>query len=48
MVPDFTGPAADAFFDKVDYIGAFKFGGTDWTLLWTNWDPNNADYGDAY
>lgn len=48
MMPDFTGAAADAFFDKVDYIGAFKFGGTDWTLQWTNWDPNNADYGDAY
>jgi len=48
MVPDFTGAAADSFFDKVDYIGAFKFGGTDWTLQWTNWDPNNADYGAAY
>ncbi len=45
---NFTGKAADAFFDKVDYIGAFKFGGTDWTIGWTNWDPNNADYGDAY
>jgi hypothetical protein len=42
-------PADNAFFDKtVDYIGAFKYGGTDWTLLWTNWDPNNAEYGDAY
>ncbi len=46
--PTFTGAANDSFFDKVDYIGAFKYGGTDWTLGWTNWDPNNADYGDAY
>jgi hypothetical protein len=47
--PIFTGVFNLDFFDKtVDYIGAFKAGGTDWTLLWTNWDPNNADYGDSY
>ncbi|MGC4022553.1 MAG: IPT/TIG domain-containing protein [Cyclobacteriaceae bacterium] len=47
--PTFTGVFNNSFFDQtVDYIGAFKSGGTDWTLLWTNWDPNNADYGDAY
>lgn len=47
--PAFTGAFNIDFFDKtVDYIGAFKAGGTDWTLQWTNWDPNNADYGDAY
>lgn len=47
--PTFTGPFANAFFDQtVTYIGAFKYGGTDWTLGWTNWDPNNADYGAAY
>jgi len=47
--PSFTGAFTDSFFDKtVTYIGAFGFGATDWTLLWTNWDPNNADYGAAY
>lgn len=47
--PIFTGVFNKDFFDKtVDYIGAFKSGGTDWTAQWTNWDPNNADYGDAY
>lgn len=47
--PTFAAPFDHAFFDKTaDYIGAFKFGGTDWTLQWTNFDPNNADYGAAY
>jgi hypothetical protein len=45
---NFTGVFNVSVFDKVDYIGAFKAGGTDWTLQWTNWDPNNADYGVAY
>jgi hypothetical protein len=45
----FTGRFNNAFFDKtVTYIGAFGFGGTDWTLQWTNWDPNSTDYGAAY
>ena len=49
VLPSFTGVANDAFFDKtVDYIGAFKFGGTDWTTGWTNFNPNNADYGASY
>jgi hypothetical protein len=47
--PTFTGRFNNAFFDKtVTFIGALGFGGTDWTATWTNWDPNNADYGDAY
>jgi len=47
--PSFTGVASDSFFDKTaDFIGAFKFGGTDWTTGWTNFDPNNADYGVSY
>ncbi|MHC1707458.1 MAG: T9SS type A sorting domain-containing protein [Bacteroidales bacterium] len=32
----------DAFFNKVDYIGAF--GTTDWTQGWTNFDPQNSVY----
>jgi hypothetical protein len=47
--PSFTGAFSDAFFDKtVNFIGAFGFGGTNWTSGWANWDPNNADYGDTY
>ena len=47
--PIFTGVFNLTIFDKtVDYIGAFKAGGVDWTAQWTNWDPNNADYGAAY
>jgi hypothetical protein len=49
VLPIFTGVFNNDFFDKtVDYIGAFKSGGTDWTTGWVNWDPNNADYGAAY
>jgi hypothetical protein len=32
----------DAFFDKVDYIGAF--GEQDWTEGWANWTPQNTEY----
>ena len=47
--PSFTGAFNNSFFDKtVNFIGALGFGGNDWTSQWTNWDPNNADYGDAY
>jgi hypothetical protein len=51
--PTFANSFNDPFFKLADgtfpdYIGAFKFGGTDWTLGWVSWDPNNADYGDAY
>lgn len=37
-----TGKVADAFFDKVDYKGAF--GTTNWTTGWTNFDPQNTNY----
>lgn len=37
-----TGKITDAFFDNVTFRGAF--GTTDWTLGWTNWDPNNTPY----
>ncbi len=37
-----TGKVADAFFDKVDYRGAF--GTTNWTTGWTNFDPQNTNY----
>ena len=43
----FTDPkVADAFFDKVDYIGAFKSSSTtdNWTLGWANFDPQNTMY----
>ncbi|GAB3309964.1 IPT/TIG domain-containing protein [Hymenobacter tenuis] len=39
----FTGKAADNFFDKVSYRGAFN--GTDnWAQGWTNFDPQNTAY----
>ncbi|OKS85408.1 hypothetical protein RG47T_0854 [Mucilaginibacter polytrichastri] len=38
----FTGKFADAFFDKVDYKGAF---GTDnWAATWASFDPQNIAY----
>ena len=37
-----TGKVTDAFFDKVDYRGAF--GTTNWTTGWTNFDPQNTNY----
>lgn len=39
---NFTGPAADPFFDQVTFRGAF--GTTDWTSGWCNWDPQNTIY----
>jgi hypothetical protein len=33
----------DPFFTKVKYIGAF--GNNDWTAGWTNWNPNQTEYG---
>ncbi|MBS1774428.1 MAG: T9SS type A sorting domain-containing protein [Bacteroidetes bacterium] len=47
LSPDFTGKAADAFFDKVNYIGAFGCTGQasdNWMAGWTNFDPNNTWY----
>lgn len=36
----------DSFFDKVDYIGAFKSNSAtdDWTAGWCNFDPQNTTY----
>ena len=31
------------FFEKVTYKGAFD-GTNDWTVGWTNWDPQNTEY----
>lgn len=46
--PTFTDDkVADAFFTKVNYIGAFAGTGTsadNWTAGWTNFDPQNTDY----
>ncbi|GAB3299833.1 cell shape-determining protein MreB [Hymenobacter humi] len=39
----FTGKAADSFFDKVTYRGAFN-GTANWTQGWTNFDPQNTAY----
>jgi hypothetical protein len=33
----------DAFFEKVDYKGAFN-GTNDWTTGWANFNPNDTDY----
>jgi hypothetical protein len=45
---DFTHPkVADAFFTKVNYIGAFSGSGAsadNWMAGWTNFDPQNTDY----
>ena len=43
----FTDPkVADVFFDKVDFIGAFKStsDSDNWTLGWANFDPQNTVY----
>jgi hypothetical protein len=40
---DFTNAkVSNAFFDQVDYVGAF--GTTDWTAGWANWNPQNTTY----
>lgn len=39
---DFTGHAADAFFQQVSFRGAF--GTENWTSGWCNWDPQNTVY----
>ncbi len=39
---DFTGNAADAFFQQVSFRGAF--GTENWTSGWCNWDPQNTAY----
>jgi hypothetical protein len=39
---NFTGKAADSFFEKVTFRGAFGTG--NWTQGWTNFDPQNTDY----
>jgi hypothetical protein len=48
VLPDFTNTkAADAFFDKVNYVGAFagtQSSSDDWTKGWTNFDPINTYY----
>jgi hypothetical protein len=38
----FPGKSADAFFDKVQFRGAF--GATNWAQGWANFDPQNTDY----
>ncbi|MDP3451703.1 MAG: hypothetical protein Q8R90_02000 [Bacteroidales bacterium] len=43
----FTDPkVADSFFDKVNFIGAFRSDAAadNWTLKWTNFDPQNTVY----
>lgn len=39
---DFTGHAADPFFEQVSFRGAF--GTEDWTATWCNWDPQHTVY----
>ncbi|UOR06355.1 cell shape-determining protein MreB [Hymenobacter aerilatus] len=39
----FTGKAADSFFEKVTYRGAFN-GSDNWLQGWTNFDPQNTTY----
>ncbi len=42
----FAQSITNAFFDKVNYIGAFD-GVIDWTKNWTNFDPVNTTYPEA-
>jgi hypothetical protein len=45
IVPDFTlTKANNPFFDKVNYIGALPYNTGDWTVGWSNFDPNNTFY----
>lgn len=48
FAPDFTtSKANDAFFTKVNFVGAFAGTGTtsdNWTNGWCNFDPQNTDY----
>jgi hypothetical protein len=46
MPPVMDHTIENAFFDKVNYIGAFD-GTNDWTTGWVNWDPVNTDYPSA-
>jgi hypothetical protein len=39
---DFSGNAADPFFQQVSFKGAF--GTENWTSGWCNWDPQNTAY----
>ena len=44
-IPDFTSTkASNSFFDKVNYVGAFPYNTADWTIGWSNFDPNNTFY----
>ncbi len=46
FAPDFTNSkASDAFFTKVNHVGAFSgVNTTNWMANWTNFDPVNTDY----
>jgi len=48
VAPDFTNSkASDAYFTKVNYVGAFAGTQTtadNWMAKWTNFDPVNTDY----
>jgi hypothetical protein len=48
VAADFTdNKVSDAFFTKVNYIGAFSGSGAsadNWLATWTNFDPQNTDY----
>ncbi len=43
LEPSFADLTANAWFDRVNYVGAFS-AGTDWTQGWTEFDPQNAAY----
>ena len=44
-IPDFTSTKANnPYFDNVNYVGAFPYNTGDWTIGWTNFDPNNTWY----
>ncbi|MDR1631437.1 MAG: hypothetical protein LBR97_00870, partial [Dysgonamonadaceae bacterium] len=42
---DFTDAfVSDAFFSKINYVGAFSGENDNWASGWTNFDPQNATY----
>lgn len=48
ITPSFAGKVSDPFFTPTTYLGAMPRlvdpGFQDWTLFWTEWDPQNHDY----
>jgi hypothetical protein len=45
IIPNFTDTKTNnSFFDKVNFVGALAYNTGDWTVGWSNYDPNNTFY----